>query len=134
MPVYLTEDSGSLDCTNRATVNTSAAVCASRSIDHMHIALLADSINRTGIGTSSTVDTFIIDCVSHGTFLLFEIYDSEKLLREFSATNRFCPAQTAFAFSAKNLQFATPYIRLSEHNFRSQTRIKSDSGEVDYDH
>lgn len=79
MPVYLTGDLGSLNCTNRATVNTSTAVCASRSIDYMHIALLADSINRAGIGTSSTVDTFIIDCVSHGTFLLFEIYNSGKL-------------------------------------------------------
>jgi hypothetical protein len=60
----------------------------------MHFTLLADRIDRAGVNTSSAVDTLIINCVGHGTFLLFGICLSRNFPSEFTATGKFCPAQS----------------------------------------
>jgi hypothetical protein len=46
----------------------------------MNIALFADGVNRASVSTSSAIDTLVINCVGHGTFLLYKFLLS-KLLR-----------------------------------------------------
>jgi hypothetical protein len=60
----------------------------------MHITLLADGINRTGICASSAVDTLVINCVSHGTTSSLD-FVFLKNFGEFTARNEFCLGQIA---------------------------------------
>jgi hypothetical protein len=63
--------SGSFDRVHRAAVNTGTTVSTGGGIDHMLVTLFADGINRASVSTGSAIDTLVINCVSHGTFLLF---------------------------------------------------------------
>jgi hypothetical protein len=70
---------GSFDCVDRAAVNTSTTVRAGSCIDHVLVALLTNGINRASVCTGSAIDTLVINCVGHGTYLLFKEFCSEKL-------------------------------------------------------
>ena len=65
--------SGSFNRVDRAAVNTSTTVGAERCVDHMHFTLFADRVNRTGVCTGGAIDTLVINCVGHRTFLLLII-------------------------------------------------------------
>jgi hypothetical protein len=53
------------DGTDRASINTCAAIGTGVSINHVLVGSFADGIDRTAVYTSSTVDTFVRNCVSH---------------------------------------------------------------------
>jgi hypothetical protein len=46
----------------------------------MHVTLLTDGVNRAGVYASGAIDTLVINCVSHGIFLLFNRFMFQKLL------------------------------------------------------
>jgi hypothetical protein len=69
--LFLYRDLGSFDCVDRTTVYTSTTIRACRCIDHMLVALLADGVNRACVNTGGAVDTLVVNCVGHGTYLLF---------------------------------------------------------------
>ena len=45
----------------------------------MHVTLLTDGVNRAGVCASGAIDTLVINCVSHGIFLLFDRFMFQKL-------------------------------------------------------
>jgi hypothetical protein len=95
--------SGSFNRVDRAAVNTSTTVGTERGIDHMHVTLLADRVNRAGVCTGGAIDTLIVDCVGHETFLLLIICWCRNFSGEFTATDQFCPAQTTKPSNLKKL-------------------------------
>jgi hypothetical protein len=89
----------------------------------MNIALFADGVNRASVSTSSAIDTLVINCVGHGTFLLYKFLLS-KTSAEFTSTLGLCPAQTTKILQQKYLQFDWPYINLSQHVLCLQNTVK----------
>jgi hypothetical protein len=76
----------------------------------MHFTLLADRVNRAGVNTGGAIDTLIINCVGHGTFLLFgNKVCSETFPGEFTATGKFCPAQSVKLSNLKILAILTTF-------------------------
>jgi hypothetical protein len=65
------------------------------------IALFADGIDRASVSTCCAIDTLVINCVGHGTFLLLNFCNQN--FWEFTATIDFCPAQRHKELSAKKL-------------------------------
>jgi hypothetical protein len=64
-----------LDYIDRADAVTSTAVYTNFFINHMDVILFADSINRTDIGTCSTVNTTFINPVSSQGHSPFDRFD-----------------------------------------------------------
>jgi len=68
---------GSLDSVNGAAVNASTTVSTGGCVNHVLVTLLADGVNRASVRTGGAVDTLVINCVSHGTFLLLIFFEPE---------------------------------------------------------
>jgi hypothetical protein len=67
-------DALTLDRCDRTGINTSAAIGAGVSINHMLVARFGDCINRAAIYTSGAIDTLVSNCVSHKYHLLLYFF------------------------------------------------------------